>query len=160
MGRNIKERWRSSWKASTGDPMAAAAVEMPELLKAYEAYEQGFRENLDRFYAGLNALSLLTVALELARKLPDAWENCFDSEAEAKIELNRLELESQKLGGAVGISLDAAKQDLKRRGKQDRWVDISGADYLFLLSNRSRRVAIEYQSALAGAPDFYLSSAR
>jgi tetratricopeptide (TPR) repeat protein len=160
MGRNIKERWHSSWKASTGDRTVAATIQMAELLKAYEAYEQGFRENLDRLYAGLNALSLLTVALELARKLPDAWENRFDSEAEAKIELNRLELESQKLSGAVGISLDAVKQDLKRRGKQDRWVDISVADYLFLISNRPPKVALEYQSALAGAPDFYFSSAR
>jgi tetratricopeptide (TPR) repeat protein len=160
IGRNIKERWHSSWKAATGDRPVAAASQMAELLKAYEVYEQGFRENLDRFYAGLNALSLLTVTLELAGKLPEAWENRFDSEGEAKIALNRLELEWQRLNGAVGLSLDAARQDLKRQGKQDRWVDISGADYLFLISNRPQKVALEYRSALAGAPDFYFSSAR
>jgi hypothetical protein len=65
-------------------------------------------------------LSLLTVALELARKLPDGWRNRFDSEGEAKIELNLLQHEWQRLSGAVGISLDAANQDLKRSGKQDR----------------------------------------
>jgi hypothetical protein len=31
---------------------------------------------------------------------------------------------------------------------------------LFLVSNRSQKVALEYQSVLAGAPDFYFSSAR
>jgi tetratricopeptide (TPR) repeat protein len=160
MARNVKERWRSSWKTATGDRTAAAAAQMAEVLKAYEAYEQGFRENMDRFYAGLNALSLLTVVLELARKLPDEWQNRFDSEAEAKIELSRLEHEWQRLSGAVGISLDAAKQDLKRSGKQDRWVDISGADYLFLVNDRPKKVALEYHSALAGAPDFNFSSAR
>jgi tetratricopeptide (TPR) repeat protein len=30
MGRNIKERWRSSWKTSTGDRTAAAAAQMPK----------------------------------------------------------------------------------------------------------------------------------
>jgi hypothetical protein len=39
-------------------------------------------------------------------------------------------------------------------------VDISAADYLFLTSNRPKRIAYAYQEALAGAPDFYVDSAR
>ena len=93
---------------------------------------------MDSFYAGLNALSLLTITLELAKKLPDSWENLFDTDADAKTELNRLELESQRLVGAVGISLDAAKQELERKREQNPWVAVSAADYLFLTSNRSQ----------------------
>jgi hypothetical protein len=82
-----------------GDALTRIALESQYLLKAYETYRQGFRENLDSFYAGLNALSLLTITLELAKKLPDVWGNHFDTDAEAKAELSRLELESQKLVG-------------------------------------------------------------
>jgi hypothetical protein len=160
IARNIKDRWRSSWSGMTAELAASAALNSPDLLKAYEKYRQGFQENLDSFYAGLNALSLLTLAIELAKKLPEVWENRFDTEEQAKTELDTLELERQKLAGAVGLSLDAAGQLLQRSGKEDRWVDFSAADYLFLTSNRPRKVAFAYESALRGAPDFYFDSAR
>jgi hypothetical protein len=160
IGRNIKDRWRSSWTGLSGEQTAIKALESPELLKAYAKYQEGFRENLDSFYAGMNALSLLTVAIELANKLPDIWANRFDAEEQAKNELKALELQRQKLAGAVGISLDAAKLHLQQTDKEDRWVDISLADYLFLTSDKPKRVAFAYQSALAGSPDFYFDSAR
>lgn len=160
IGRNIKDRWRSSWSGLSGEQAAIKALESPELQKAYAKYQEGFRENLDSFYSGLNALSLLTVAIELAKKLPDIWANRFDTEEQAKNELEALELQHQKLAGAVGISLDAAKLHLQQTGREDRWVDISLADYLFLTSDKPKRVAFAYQSALAGAPDFYFDSAR
>jgi tetratricopeptide (TPR) repeat protein len=160
IARNIKDRWRTSWSGTTGEQAAAAALDSPDLLKAYEQYRKGFQENLDSFYSGLNALSLLTLAIELAKKLPEVWERRFDTEAQAKAELDTLELEHRKLTGAVGISLEAAREFLKRSGKEDRWVDISGADYLFLTSNRPGKIAFAYESALQGAPDFYFDSAR
>lgn len=160
IARNIKDRWRSSWAGPIAQRTASAALESPDLLKAYEKYQQGFQENLDSFYAGLNALSLLTIVVELAKKLPAVWENRFDTEAQAKTELDTLELQRQKLAGAVGISLDASRGALQRSGREDRWVDVSAADYLFLTSSRPSRVAFAYQAALAGAPDFYFDSAR
>jgi hypothetical protein len=160
IGRNIKDRWRSSWAGLSGEQAAIKALESPELLKAYAKYQEGFQENLDSFYAGMNALSLLTVAIGLANKLPDVWANRFDTEEQAKNQLAALELQRQKLAGAVGISLDAAKQHLQQSGQDDRWADISLADYLFLTSDKPKRVAFTYQSALAGAPDFYFDSAR
>jgi hypothetical protein len=105
-------------------------------------------------------LSLLTLAIELARKLPDTWANRFDTEAQATSELDALELSRRKLAGAVGLSLDAAKQRLQQSGTEDRWLDISAADYLFLTSNRPNKVAFGYKSALQGAPDFYFDSTR
>jgi tetratricopeptide (TPR) repeat protein len=160
MGRNIKDRWRSSWTELAGEKAAVAAFESPELLKACEKYKQGFQEDLDSYYPGLNALSLLTLFIELAKRLPDAWQNRFDTEAQASAELETLELQRQKLVGAVGLSLDAETQRLQQSGREDRWLDISAADYLFLTSTRPGKVAFKYQSALEGAPDFYFDSAR
>ena len=160
IARNIKDRWRSSWSGTTGLRVASEALTSPDLLKAYEQYRKGFQENLDSFYSGLNALSLLTLAIELAKNLPEVWERRFDTEAQAKAELDTLELERRTLAGAVGMSLEAARESLKRRGIEDRWVDISSADYLFLTSNRPGKIAFAYESALQGAPDFYFDSAR
>jgi tetratricopeptide (TPR) repeat protein len=160
IGRNIKDRWRSSWNGLTGEQAAIKALESPELLKAYAKYQEGFQENLDSFYAGLNALGLLTLAIELVKALPDTWGNRFDSEEDATTELAALNVQCLKLAGAVGISLDAAKLHLQQTGKEDRWFDISFADYFFLTSDKPKRVAFAYQSALMGAPDFYVDSAK
>ena len=99
------------------------------------------------------------MAVELAKKLPEAWANRFDTDEQGTAELAALELERQKLAGAVAISLDAARAELLQNDREDRWVDISAADYLFLTSNRPKRIAYAYQEALAGAPDFYFDSA-
>ncbi len=159
IARNVKERWRSSWKGLTGQPAATAALASPHLLQAYEEYRQGFEENLGSFYPGLNALSMLTLTIELAAKMPDVWESRFNTEAEAKAELDSLRLQRQKLAGAVGVSLDAAKRALHQTGHEDPWIEISEADYQFLTGDRPKKVAFAYQSALAGAPNFHFDSA-
>jgi tetratricopeptide (TPR) repeat protein len=158
LGRNLKERWRSSWISASSDH-ARKALQSPLLLQACEKYNQGFLENLDSFYPGLNALSLLTLAIELAKQMPDAWETRFETESQARSELDALQIQRQRLVGAVGVSLEVAKQRLLE-GKEDRWVNISLADFLFLTTDRSQRVAFAYESALAGAPAFYSDSAR
>ena len=160
IARNVKDRWRATWRAQPPEKAPTAALASSDLLKSYEKYRQAFQENLGSFYPGLNALSMLTIHLELARKLPQVWESRFDNEAQAKIELETLEAQRKNLEGAVGISLEAAKYDLKEAGKEDRWVDISAADYLFLTNKRPQKVAFAYQSALEGAPSFYFDSAR
>ena len=158
LGRNLKERWRTSWISASTDH-ARKALQSPLLLQACEKYNQGFLENLDSFYPGLNALSLLTLAIELAKQMPDAWETRFETETQARSELDALQIQRQRLVGAVGVSLEVAKQRLLE-GKEDRWVNISLADFLFLTTDRSQRVAFAYESALAGAPAFYSDSAR
>jgi hypothetical protein len=160
LGRNIKERWRSSWIQVTGAQAARKALQSPELLQAYQKYNQGFLENLDSFYPGLNALSLLTLAIELAKKMPDAWEARFETTAQAASELDTLQMQRQRLAGAVGLSLDIAKQRLQQSDKEDRWVDISLADFLFLTIDKPHKIAFAYETALAGALAFYSDSAR
>jgi hypothetical protein len=160
LGRNIKERWRSSWISAPADQAPRKALQSPLLLQAYEKYNQGFLENLDSFYPGLNALSLLTLAIELAKQMPDAWEARFETETQARSELDALQIQRQGLAGAVGLSLEVARQRLLEGGKEDRWVNIGLADFLFLTTDRQQRVAFAYESALARAPGFYSDSAR
>jgi tetratricopeptide (TPR) repeat protein len=160
LGRNIKDRWRSSWQSLVGPDAARKALISSDLLQAYQKYTRGFQENLDSFYPGLNALSLLVVVIDLARRMPETWEARFETEAQASVALEALELQCQKLTGAVGISLEVAKQRLEQSNKQDRWVDISSADFLFLTVDKPQKVAYAYQDALTGAPEFYSDSAR
>lgn len=160
LGRNIKERWRTSWISAAADQAPRRALQSPLLLQAYQKYNQGFLENLDSFYPGLNALSLLTLAIELAKQMPDAWETRFETEFQAKSELDALQSQRLRLAGAVGVSLEVARQRLLEDGKEDRWVNISLADFLFLTTDRPQRITFAYQSALAGAPVFYSDSAR
>ena len=160
LGRNIKDRWRRAWAGVPAGQAGTKALESPELLHSYETYRQAFQAELDSFYPGLNALSLLTIAIELAKALPDVWEIQFDTEEQAKAQLDVLDLQRQRLAGAVGVSLDAAKQRTQQAGTADPWLDISLADYLFLTSDKPKRVAFAYKSVLADAPDFYFDAAR
>jgi tetratricopeptide (TPR) repeat protein len=160
LGSNIKDRWHSSWKSLNASDFARKALESPELLHACLTYTKGFQQNLDSFYPGLNALSLLSIAIDLAKKMPEVWESRFDTEAQANAELEALELQRQRLTGAVGISLEVAKQRLEQSNKQDRWVDISSADFLFLTVDRPQKIAFAYEAALAKAPAFYVDSVR
>jgi len=160
MARNIKDRWRASWADSRGASAAERALSSPDLFRAFETYRRAFHQNLDSFYPGLNAMALVTIAIELAKKLPDHWESLHESEEQARIDLERLERQRERLSGAVGTSLDAAREQLRDRGAEDRWLDISEADYILLTSDKPRRVASAYRNALASAPEFFVDAAR
>jgi tetratricopeptide (TPR) repeat protein len=160
MARNVKDRWRASWRDLAGETAATKALQSAQLLEAHGLYRQGFMEDLNSFYPGLNALSLLVVAIELAKMQPAIWQSRFDTDEEAAAQLGSLVMQRQALAGAVGSSLEAAKQRLQHSNQPDRWLDISSADYQFLTSNRPSKVAFAYSSALAGAPDFFFDAAR
>jgi hypothetical protein len=130
-----------------------------DLLKASRKYEQGFEEDLNSFYPGLNALSLLTLALELAGSQPELWSGRFVSDSEAQRELDSLKQQGARLMGAVGTSLEAAKKRSETTGAEDRWVDIALADLCFLTCERPTQIGYAYAQALTGAPKFYIDSA-
>jgi hypothetical protein len=160
IGRNIKDRWRASWSMLHGDQVPRQAIRSPYLLGAFDKYKEGFDEDLNSFYPGLNALSLLTIVIELARRQPELWEARFQDAAEAARSLRDLEAQRHVLAGAVWMSLHAAKARLAGAGSEDRWLQISIADYRFLTSDRPSQVAYAYENALAGAGSFHVDSAR
>ena len=49
---------------------AALAIKSPWLADAYEQYLMAYRQDLDCYYPGLNALALAVIIIELAARFP------------------------------------------------------------------------------------------
>ncbi len=161
MGRNEKTHWEREWKLQKGlDSIQTTALISPYLEKSFNAYRKGFIEDRNHFYSGLNALAMGTVTLELATAQPDAWEDGFDSEDEAKLKLKNLKARCSELAVGVKLAIESTRAALVREDKTDIWAEISEADRVMLSSTKSNRVARAYLKALAGAPDFARDSAR
>jgi hypothetical protein len=160
LARNIKDRWRTSWAKVPPEQAAAKALGSPELMRACEKYLSGYHEDMSSYYAGLNALSLLTLAVELAKAQPEVWETRFETEEQARAELDALVLQRQRLAGAVAHSLEAARMCSQVYDQYDEWLDFSEDDYQFLTIARPQKVAFSYRSAIEGSPTFNLDAAR
>jgi hypothetical protein len=158
LGSNAKARWLEEWGAAP-EPHARA-LRSAYLFEARGAYEEGFREDLNHFYSGLNALAMLRVIDELAEAAPQEWEARFETSEEARYERDAIRARIEKLCAAVAVSLAAEEERLRRAGRKDRWVDVSQADLCLLSSNKPLRVAALYTDALAGAPPLLKDSAR
>jgi hypothetical protein len=160
LGRNLKTRWRDSWKALPLERRRAQALESPALLKTHDAYAKGFRQDLNHFYSGLNALAMLTIALELVAALPDVWADGFAGKDEAERRKGELETQRRTLAAGVDLSIQASQQRLEQSGKSDPWLNVSVADFKFLCADRPGPVVRAYQDALEGQPDFVCDSVR
>ena len=160
LGRNLKSTWRKDWQAVLPEARQPRALDSPLLMQAYEAYARAFREDLNHFYSGLNALAMLTIANELAAALPAAWSDRFESADEARRERAALEAQRRTLAGAVDVSVTAGKQKAARAGTPDPWIDVSLADLKFLTDVPIGAVVRTYRDALAGQPVFVHDSVR
>jgi hypothetical protein len=163
-GRNAKARWLDRLNGLSDAELRAAALRSAELKEAIDKYADGFEQDLNHFYSGLNALSLLKLSNELATALPDVWNEPFDTEDDAQRELKAANARFQQLSGAVQMSITARTTYLERQQPQDAekimWAAISTADYSFLTATNPKSVAQKYRIALANAPSFGRSSAR
>ena len=157
-GRNAKARWQPKWAAAA--EQQAAALRSPWLEKAADAYEEGFVEDRNHFYSGVNALGLRQVETEVARLLPDVWAERFDDSQDPAKELDALVAAQAKLAVAVEMSLASARRRLERTARTDVWTDLSEADLRLLTSSRPGAVANAYRRALAGQPSFVVDAAR
>lgn len=161
LGCNIEDQWVSNW-TGLNDLLAAqaAALESPDLIRAYEKFKHGFYQDLNSFAPGLNALGLLTLRLELARKLPRVWESLFPPEEEPEKQLDTLDWERVELIGAVKNSLEAARRALETAGEADWRVELGRAEFQFLANKKSRNLPFTYRAALSGISDTRLDDAR
>ncbi|MQA30725.1 MAG: hypothetical protein GEU82_12955 [Luteitalea sp.] len=160
LGRNLKTQWRESWRPFQQDGRRRQALRSPLLLQSYEAYLKGFRQDLNHFYSGLNALAMITIVLGLAELLPETWTDRHSSDGEAEETRRRFGIERHLLAGAVEFSIQANKQYADQSGLSDPWVAISQADLRFLTSERAGQVAHAYDVALKGQPEFFSDSVR
>ena len=160
IGRNLKSRWRETWEKLDRDKRPATALRSSLLLQSYEAYLRAFRQDLNHFYSGLNALFMLTLVLELAEKLPEAWSGRFAGGDEAARNKADLQIQHRTLAGAVEFSIGAARQSRIQVGQTDPWIEVSHADLQLLTTSRAEPVAFAYEQALQGQSEFVTSAVR
>jgi hypothetical protein len=159
IGSNAKQQWTDDWSNADEGSQREAALRSPFLEESFEAYAEGFDQDLNHYYSGLNALAMLSVENELAQSLPEVWAERFDDDDEAQRELSARKKRAEKLASAVELSLAACRSRLDKEGKSDIWAEISVADLYCITLKRPARVADEYRRALATRHPFAVDSA-
>ena len=161
MGRNAKTLWQQDWTSrEPGIDTQRAALISPHLLNSLDMYNKGFVEDRNHVYSAINALAMLTIMLELIDRLPEDWEDGFESEADATFALQKYRDMRANIIAGTRLALESMDADLERLGETDIWTEISKADLLFLSSAKPNRVGRAYAAALAGAKDFDHDSVR
>ena len=149
LGSNSKRRWIQEWRDASEVNKARVALQSQEREQSLDFYRQGFDEDRNHWYSGLNALALAKVTLELADRSASDWRDRFDTDARADRELERLTSEVAALTCTVRASLDAARTQSRRVGNADVWIEVSAADLRFLTSTEPQRVTSAYQAAMS-----------
>jgi len=154
MGRNAKYQWEQAWRSAvTIDTAQKSALTSPHLEKSLELYRQGFIEDRNHFYSGLNALAMVTMLVELAQAQPAIWEDSFDAKEEAAQQLQKLKDLRGDLAVGVRLAIESKQSVLQRSNQRDIWVEISSADLICLTSGRPSRVGQAFKKALADASE-------
>lgn len=148
LGSNSKRRWVQEWRNASDDRRPRVALQSQERERALDFYQQGFDEDRNHWYSGLNALALATITLELAGRSPDDWQHRFETRALADRELERLRSEVAALTCTVRAAIAAARAQSRRTGSTDVWIEVSAADLRFLTSDEPQRVTSAYQEAM------------
>jgi hypothetical protein len=154
MARNAKVQWEQSWATALDVETAQkSALGSPYLEKSFELYREGFIEDRNHFYSGLNALAMVTMLTELAQVQSTIWEDSFDSKQDAAQKLQKLKELRSDLAAGVRLAIESKQIALQRTNRSDFWVEISIADLICLTSSRPNRVGQAYKKALADASE-------
>ena len=154
MARNAKVQWEQSWATALDVESAQkSALGSPYLEKSFELYREGFIEDRNHFYSGLNALAMVTMLTELAQVQSTIWEDSFDSKQDAAQKLQKLKELRSDLAAGVRLAIESKQIALQRTNRSDFWVEISIADLICLTSSRPNRVGQAYKKALADASE-------
>jgi hypothetical protein len=154
MARNAKVQWEQSWATALDVESAQkSALGSPYLEKSFELYREGFIEDRNHFYSGLNALAMVTMLTELAQVQSTIWEDSFDSKQDAAQKLQKLKELRSDLAAGVRLAIESKQIALQRTNRSDFWVEISIADLICLTSSRPNRVGQAYRKALADASE-------
>jgi tetratricopeptide repeat protein len=160
-GRNKKENWVRSWRDESPQDKAQKALESPLLTEAYQQYLLAYRQDLDSYYPGLNALALAVIITELAAKYPDVWNGQFLDDNEATAKLNEMKRKREQIAQALQLRFeDADAPALAVGAKADTWLLSSAGDLNLLTQPNTRRAIYFYKKAGASGGDFVLDAAR
>jgi len=158
-GRNQKTRWRLQFDHLATTEERRDAAMSRALIRSHEDYRKAFLQDLNHFYAGLAALQMGTILLDLSKG--KTWYDAFDNDSEADSYKRTLEEEVGTLRSLVRASVDAGLQTMSRDDPGRIWAEISAADVLFLtLEGREQRVVRAYYDAIPLDKPFAWDSAR
>ncbi len=161
LGRNKKDRWSKAWMNMSPEQRTRNALDSPLLVEAYEQYLTAYRQDLDSYYPGLNALALAVVVLELAAKLPEVWTRHFGDDDEAARKLNEIKRKRDQIAQALQLRFDTADAPQpSANDKKDQWLLSSAGDLSLLTLPNAGRAIYFYKKAAAAQGDFVLDSAR
>jgi hypothetical protein len=162
LGRNKKHRWVRAWRdTATTEEKARNALDSPLLMHAYEQYLTAYRQNLDAYYPGLNALALTVIIVELAGKYPDVWNRQFAEDSDALNKLSEIKFKRDQIAQALQLRFDYADTPLPAGGAgQDQWLLSSAGDLNLLTQPNARRAITFYKKAASVAGGFVLDAAR
>jgi hypothetical protein len=160
LGSNAKTRWLEQWVPAAADARDAKALRSPHLATSIKHYLAGFAQDLDSFYPGINALGLLNIQLELAKKLPAIWEEGFDDSGQAATERKECERRAAHIAAVLHLALGMDDEIARQGEKADIWKEISRADLLFLTSSRPAQVGRAYRGAFVNGSAFHVDAAR
>lgn len=158
--RNTKTKWVYSWKNAADTERKQKALQSGYLVKAYEEYERAYKEDLNHFYSGINALSLLTIIISLADALPDSWKMEFDTDDEGAEALKKHKVRQQQLSILVQASIEAAKARTQQNEKVKLWLNITEADLACLTITKPLRVGALYQKIVQEANNLNFDAAK
>jgi hypothetical protein len=148
LARNEKAAWAAAFKAKASEQARRLqAISDNRLIEAFQGYMEGFAEDLNDYYSGINALGLLTAIVKLAEVEADAWAEGFETTKKAENALEDYREQLGRLRGTVLMSLENAKQKGERTGKPDEWVPPSEAQYKLLTSEKVAFVRNAYMAA-------------
>jgi hypothetical protein len=152
-GRNLKEAWVKQWQTFGGDiERQTKALTSPLLQRAYEAFEESFKADLNNAYAGLNALTLLVIQTELSIKLPDVWQRIQANPVDAVTEQNQRYERIGQLIATLELAVEAERDRLRREAAIDPWFSLLAASVACIISNQPEYVAQLYADARHFAP--------
>ena len=160
LARNEKASWVAGFKGiASEEARRQQAISDNRLNEAFQGYMEGFAEDLNDYYSGINALGLLTAIVKLAEMEPEAWADGFETIKKAENALDDYHEQLDRLGGAVLMSLENAKQVGERTGKPDEWLLPSVAQYTLLTAEKVTIVRNAYKAAKnAGGSGFSVVS--
>jgi tetratricopeptide (TPR) repeat protein len=159
MGRNKKDRWARAWSKENPPDQARLAIKSPWLVDAYEQYFAAYRQDLDSYYPGLNALALAVIVLELAARFPDVWNTNFGDDSEASQKLIDIKKKRDQLTSALQLRFESAlAPDASAQDKQDKWLLSSAGDHSLLTLPNANRALFFYRKASETWGPFVLDS--
>lgn len=161
VGRNLKARWITFWRAAPDrSEQERLALWSPLLQRAYDAYAEAFKADLNNAYAGLNALTLLLIQTELAIRQSALWESLQARPDEAGRELRLRKDRIKTLIAALQLAVESERDRLGRHGRIDFWFEVLEATVECIVSEQPERVAQMYQDAIVWAPPDTVRSMR